>query len=452
MNWKKLLSKSRLNEQNGSQPQTVGRTRYQKDFDRVVFSSAFRRLQNKTQVVPLPEKDFIHTRLTHSIETSCVGRSLGFAVGDYVLSQSGHDPDLPEYHPNDFADITAAACLAHDIGNPPFGHAGEDAISHTFRNDPNAAAFLDPLSRHQQNDLCNFEGNASGFRLLTRTSPSQSELTGGLRLTAATLGTFSKYPKPSLPDLSSTGRISEKKYGYFQSESRTFRHIAGILGLRAKQDQPDCWSRHPLAFLVEASDDICYTIIDFEDGYKMDLIGFEEIETLFLALIDQSSRFDAQKYQRIRDQREQIGYLRALCIQKLVHDCTHQFKSHYAQIMNGEFEKSLLSTIPGSDVLRDISKKSVDIIYRHPLNVEIEIAGYKVIGGLLNTFLEAVLGDDSGYNRKIRHLLPLQFQSPDVSHEGRYETILRVVEYICRMTDRYAMNLYRRLNGVSMPA
>ncbi|MDX5348975.1 MAG: dNTP triphosphohydrolase, partial [Hymenobacteraceae bacterium] len=277
MEWQKLISKKRFEAQEGSNYQTNESVRgeFQVDYDRIVFSTAFRRLQNKTQVMPMPESDFVHTRLTHSLETSVVGRSLGRNAGKAILEKHPELAQEKNLSDADFGDIVAAACLAHDIGNPPFGHSGEDAISAYFCSDA-GNQFIKNLNDAQRADLTNFEGNAAGFRILTYTYPSQCDMPGGLRLTYTTLATFTKYPKESLPQLKGTPHTSEKKYGFFQSEKPRFQQIAQELGLLSKNSSQAFYHRHQLSFLVEAADDICYRIVDFEDGLKLGLIPHKQ--------------------------------------------------------------------------------------------------------------------------------------------------------------------------------
>ena len=333
MDWASLLSDKRLigdTGLRGPDQRTPARSPYQRDFDRIVFSSAFRRLQDKTQVIPFPESDFVHTRLTHSIETACVGRSLGNFVGEAILREN---KELSErFVTSDFGNIVAAACLAHDVGNPPFGHAGEKAIGEFFAEkgkDFMRDFELDPNLEMEtaSQDLKDFEGNANGYRLLTK----RGGVTG-LELTCATLGAFMKYPKASLP-VGSPRNVHEKKYGFFQSEKSSFRIMASELGLARTERNDECErKRHPLAFLTEAADDICYHIVDFEDGLRLNLVPRSEE-----ALLRRLCQFNGRKEVAIKDSRERIGYLRAIAIDTLVHEVKDIFLANMNSILEGAY-------------------------------------------------------------------------------------------------------------------
>lgn len=272
MQWEQLLSLRRQGDTNKRLRIEQDETRlgFEVDYDRVIFSSAFRSLQDKTQVIPLSKTSFVHTRLTHSLEVSVVGRSLGRTVGKAILEKHPHLLKVHGYQFNDFGAIVAAAALAHDIGNPPFGHSGEKAIGNYFLNGK-GKRFKSKLTEKEYQDLVDFEGNANGFKILTE---SKNGVEGSLRLSYSTLGAFMKYPKESLPK-KPTSHIADKKYGVFQSEKEFFVEVAQELGLQKKDASQLSFNRHPLAYLVEAADDICYTIIDFEDGINLGLIEEE---------------------------------------------------------------------------------------------------------------------------------------------------------------------------------
>ena len=463
MDWIKLFNCERLGASDNTDVLNVDRTSFQRDFDRVVFSSAFRRLQSKTQVFPLPKTDFIHTRLTHSLETSCVGRSLGSLVGRQVvennkeLVKSGITQEA-------FAAVVANACLAHDIGNPPFGHSGEDAIAEYFRN-AGAKKFLEGLTETQISDFQHFEGNALGFRILTHTLPRQSNLQGGLGLTYATLAAFTKYPRGSVfncPDKDEhrenrkTGNnkgdcVSEKKFGFFDSEKEIFEKVAFKTGLIRKEGRA-AWFRHPLAFLVEAADDICYRIMDLEDGVKLNLLSFKEAEELLLDLIKEAGNID--KYDSVIDEREKLNYLRAKSISALITWTAESFMNNCTAIMEGKFGVSLIDTIPVKHVLNRIQKLSINKIYNYRKVIEIESAGFEVLSGLLDLFLNAVLGKKTDRNRCNIKLIPEQFQPFDEqinTPEGRYEAIMNIIQFISGMTDIYALDTYKSLKGIALP-
>ena len=451
MNWKKLLSKKRFDAQTAAylSDESV-RGEFQRDYDRIVFSSAFRRLQNKTQVMPLPESDFVHTRLTHSLETSCVGRSLGRIAGKKILAQHPELAAQKATLDSDFGDIVAAACLGHDIGNPPFGHSGEDAISAYFQS-TDARPFLQNLTDAQKADLQNFEGNAAGFRILTHTYPAQCDQAGGLRLTYTTLATFTKYPKEVLPVKKGTPHTSEKKYGFFQSEKERYQTIAQELGLIKKGSAAEVfYHRHPLAFLVEAADDICYRIVDFEDGCKLGLIPFKEAEKLLKAILNDAP--DRKSNITFFDWREQIGYLRARIIGKLIQETAELFIQKEPEMLAGTYDKPLISEVSCKAELDEIKTLSVEYIYKNRPVLEIESAGYEVLGGLLDVFLNAVFAPQTNRHRKLIDLIPTQYLGPQRQVPATdYEKIMNVTDFIAGMTDQMAISLYRKIKGISLP-
>ncbi|MBA9075852.1 MULTISPECIES: deoxyguanosinetriphosphate triphosphohydrolase [Rufibacter] len=449
MKWERLISKERAAAPASSAAtDTSVRGDFQIDYDRIVFSSPFRRLQNKTQVMPMPESDFVHNRLTHSLETSCVGRSLGRMVGKTILEKY---PALKETHPHlepsDFGDMVAAACLAHDIGNPPFGHSGEDAISAYFKSDE-AAPYLLSLTQAQKTDLQNFEGNAAGFRILTHTHPGQSSGSCGMRLTYSTLATFTKYPRPSDQVVKGTRRTSEKKYGFFQSEQAHFQMIATELGLIPSGEHT--FHRHPLAFLVEAADDICYRIIDFEDGCKLGLIPFEQAEALLQPLLnrDPGRKSSIEFY----DRHEQLGFWRALIIGNLIQECAAIFLRHEEAILAGTYDQPLINEIQQKAALDQIKAVSIEKIYRNRPVLEIEAAGFEVLGGLLDAFLKAVFNPTASRHRKYLDLIPDQYLARDRKiATDAYERILNITDFISGLTDSTAISLYRKIKGIELP-
>lgn len=451
MNWRTLFSSHRLGvDRTRVLPKSSeGRSEFQRDFDRVIFSSSFRRLQSKTQVVPLPGNDFVHTRLTHSLEASCVGRSLGRIVGDRIIKSDPLTFKEIGVTSSDFESVIAAACLAHDIGNPPFGHSGEDAISEYFKSDK-AKPFLDGLNKKQIADLQHFEGNAAGFRLLTHTSPTQSQQNIGLGLTFATLGTFMKYPKESLPEIKNSENASENKFGFFQTEKSVFANIATQLKLIPKPR--NMWHRHPLVFLVEAADDICYAIIDLEDGYKLDMVSFETAERLLVNVIGADFSGAGKTYRKILDTREKIGFLRAKAINKLVWEAADIFTEKLPDIMNGKFDRHISDLIPSHSSLTEIVDVSVQKIYRAQPILEIEAAGFEVLAGLLDTFLTAIFDDSSKRSQMIKRLIPDQYlDAKRQRFPDKYQNILNITEMVAGMTDTYAIDTFRKLKGISLP-
>ena len=452
MNWIDLFNCERLGGADSTDKFSTDRTSFQRDFDRIVFSSAFRRLQSKTQVFPLPKTDFIHTRLTHSLEASCVGRSLGSVVGQYVVNKNRNFQESNITY-DTFASVVANACLAHDIGNPPFGHSGEDVISEYFQSNK-AKSFLIDLSDTQKADFQKFEGNALGFRILTHTLSRQSKLGGGLELTYATLGAFTKYPKGSFTESSNilSKSASEKKFGFFDSERLIFEQVAAKTGL-IKKGERTAWFRHPLAFLVEAADDICYRIMDLEDGVKLNLLPFKDAEELLIGLLEKSG-WNQQKYSNVLDEREKLNYLRAKTISTLISLCADIFIANHDAIMNGEFDVSLIEMIPAKFILDDIERISIRKIYNYRKVIEIESAGFEILSGLLDIFLNAVLGNNTAKNKCNKKLIPEQFLPLDRQLEtadGRYRAIMNIIQFISGMTDIYALDTYKSLKGISLP-
>lgn len=447
--WDKLISKKRFEtgDNKYSADESV-RGEFQRDYDRIVFSSAFRRLQNKTQVMPMPESDFVHTRLTHSLETSVVGRSLGRIVGKSILERYPELAGDKNIQEADFGDIVAAACLSHDIGNPPFGHSGEDAISAYFESEA-AQPFLTDLNDSQKADLFRFEGNAAGFRVLTHTYPAHCSLPGGLSLTYTTLATFTKYPKESLPLIQKSKNTSEKKYGFFQTEKTWFNTIAQELGLLKKGEQDQVfYSRHPLAFLVEAADDICYRIIDFEDGLRLGLVPHEKGISLLRQLWDADpNRVSSLTFY---DKFEEIGYLRARIIGKLINDCSQAFLDHEKEILAGTFDTPLINLLDCKPVLDEIKDLSVQLIYRNKPVLEIEAAGFEVLGGLLDACMKAVFKPESRHHRKLADLIPQHYIKLPESATA-YERIIHITDFVTSLTDQAAINLYRKIKGIELP-
>ena len=438
MNWKQLLNAHRLGDPKTT-TQYGARNDYQRDFDRVVFSTPFRRMDGKTQVFPLPESDTTHNRLTHSLEVSCVGRSLGRIAGETLVAHGL----LPE----ESSSIVAAASLAHDLGNPPFGHSGEAAIADFFERSKPSEPYLAGLTEDECADFTRFEGNALGFRILARTKPLQSDRTGGMQLTLATLGAFSKYPRPSLP-MGKNDSASGKKFGYFQSEKETFELVANSLGLVVA---PDCgWRRHPLAFLMEAADDICYRILDLEDGFRLKLVSFERTQELLQAVADLTPSPTTRKLDRIWDRKEKISYLRAKAINNLVMQVAEVFVANEDAILAGEYDKPLLMAAPAYAETEAILTESKQYIYSHRPVVEIETAGYRVLGGLLEDFLDAALEfPRSKRSKKVISLIGPEYLGE--AQDNQYECVMGITEFIASMTDAFAISCYRMLRGIELP-
>lgn len=446
MNWEQLLSLKRFGdtEKRLRKDQDDTRLGFEVDYDRIIFSDSFRSLQDKTQVVPLSKTDFVHTRLTHSLEVSVVARSLGRIVGKHLINKYPH---LAEngYQANDFGAITAAAALSHDIGNPPFGHSGEKAIGEYFKSGK-GQKFKEYLIDKQWQDLIDFEGNANGFKLLTET---KNGISGGLRLSYATLGAFTKYPKESLPKKPTTN-IVDKKYGVFQNDKNFFLEVARVLGLpKLRNDNHVAFMRHPLSFLVEAADDICYTIIDFEDGINLGLISEDYALEYLINLV--RDNINTKKYHSLQNTKDRISYLRALAIGNLIQEAATIFIDKEEQILKGAFHISLLDKCKYEAQINDIIKLSIDKIYRSKEVVEKEIAGYKIIADLLDTFITAVnnnyMHTASNYDKLILLLIPERYRE---TSDDLYTRILNVCNLIANFSDGNAILLHKKISGIDL--
>ena len=446
MNWERLLSLKRFGDQETRKriDQDESRLGFEVDFDRIIFSDSFRSLQDKTQVVPLSKTDFVHTRLTHSLEVSVVARSLGRIVGGHVIEKYP-ELEVQGYRPNDFGAITAAAALSHDIGNPPFGHSGEKSIGEYFKSGK-GKRFRSALTDKQWQDLIDFEGNANGFKILTE---SVNNIQGGLRLSYATLGAFIKYPKESLPKKPSN-RISDKKYGIFQADLGFFEELTRELGMKPNGNGTDLsFARHPLAFLVEAADDICYTIIDFEDGINLGLISEDYALEYLINLVRDT--INTKKYNSLNNTKDRVSYLRALAIGNLIQEAARVFIANEEQILAGEFHRSLLEKCRYEAQMNDIIKLSVEKVYQSKEVVEKEVAGYQVISDLLDVFITAANNAhehrDSNYDRLILMLRPEKYNSIP---ESFYDRLLGVCNMVSNFSDGYALLLRKKIKGVDL--
>lgn len=444
MYWEELLSlrKQGVTTKRLRIEEDETRLGFEVDYDRIIFSSAFRSLQDKTQVIPFSKTSFVHTRLTHSLEVSVVGRSLGRAAGKAILEKHPSLKTVHGYHFNDFGAIVAAASLAHDIGNPPFGHSGEKAIGDYFSNG-NGTRFKTLLSDKEYQDLIDFEGNANGFKILTET---KNGVDGGLRLTYATLGAFMKYPKESLPKRP-TNHIADKKYGVFQADKQFFDDVAKELGLLKGGDSKEVrYSRHPLAFLVEAADDICYTIIDFEDGINLGLIP-EDVALEYLITLVKDT-INREKYNRLTQVSDRVAYLRSLAISTLIQEATKQFLDNEDAILKGSFSKSLMEASAFKAQIDDIIKISVDKLYQSTEVIEKEISGYFMIATLLEAFttaFENLYSDrkERQYDRLILH----HFKNNITENPSVYDYLMQCCHFVSRLTDGNALQIFQKLNG-----
>jgi dGTPase len=446
MQWEKLISAKRWGIQNNEvTDHDKDRSQFQKDYDRLIFSSPFRRLQNKTQVFPLPGSVFVHNRLTHSLEVASVGRSLGTIFYNNLKKlEPSLDTRLPLI--SEVGNMVAAACLAHDMGNPAFGHSGESALSRYF-TDGNGAIYRNQLTEQQWHDVINFEGNANAFRLLTY--PFTGKGNGAFALTYTTLASIVKYPCAAIAG-HVKGNIHQKKYGFFQSEQASFQTIADELGMIKTQDDPLIYKRHPLVYLVEAADDICYNIIDLEDAHRLNILSYDKIKELLMPICN-STRMDNWLETEFDDEDAKVSIMRAKAINNLITACSKAFMDNQDTILSGEFNYSLTDVLdePFLSAWKMIETISVEKIYNYRSVVQIEVAGYKVMGGLLEEFIPAMIHNDTAYHKKLVKLIPRQFINPNTD---TYSKIQSVLDFISGMTDLYAVELYRNIKGISFPA
>jgi dGTPase len=446
MNWIQLLSAERFGKE-GNTRLTDGdyaRSQFQRDYDRIIFSSPFRRLQNKTQVFPVPGSIFVHNRLTHSLEVASVGRSLGSMLSSHLIKEDKHLAQFPLIH--EIGNIVSTACLAHDLGNPSFGHSGEDAISRYF-SEGDGQQYQTLIDEEKWGDFTRFEGNANAFRILTHLFNGKTE--SQFALTYTTLAALVKYPCESAVGGDKT-KVYTKKYGFFASEAATFKKIATQLGLICFSEKPKVYYRHPLTFLVEAADDICYYIIDVEDAHRLHVFSDQDVWNLLSGLLNDSEGDIKKRYNSIDDSNDKISFLRAKCISSLITQCSEAFKIHLPEIMNGRFNQSLTNSLnePYLSTLKKIERISREKIYNYQGVVEKEIAGYRIMSGLLEEFVPAVMEGKSAYHKKLCKLIPSQFTALD---DSPYSKIQSVLDFVSGMTDLYAVELFRKIKGISFP-
>lgn len=444
MEWKKLISNKRLGQEHHHTERHDDRTEFKRDYDRLIFSAPFRRLQNKTQVFPLPGSIFVHNRLTHSLEVASVGMSLGNDVAQRIIAEKR--PELKDTMFEQIGQIVSTACLAHDLGNPPFGHGGEKAIQ-TFFTEGNGMCLKEQVSEKFWSDIIHFEGNANAFRLLTH--QFKGRRVGGFVMTYSTLASIVKYPYAS----SATGKMG--KFGFFQSEQEYYQRIADEMGIirLSGEGEPLRYARHPLVYLVEAADDICYEIMDLEDAHKLKIVSYEETERLMLDFFDE----DVQKKirQRIADENlhdpnEQVVYMRACVIGKLENECVKTFVENEEKILNGTFSGSLIEHINPRqrEAYERCAALSMKRIYRSRPVLDVELSGFRIMETLMSQMTEAVLHPERYYSQQLISRVSSQYdiQAPDL--ETR---IMAVVDYIAGMTDVYALDVYQKISGISLP-
>ena len=439
MSWHRLICDKRLGLEEFHDPRRQTRSDFQRDYDRLIFSSPFRRLQNKTQVFPLPGSIFVHNRLTHSLEVSSVGRSLAHEVA-LRLKEKWPGEELHRKF-DDLRDIVAAACLCHDLGNPPFGHSGEKTIA-TYFSEGEGEKLRHLFTDRQWADLVNFEGNANSFRLLTHQFKGRRD--GGMAMTYSTLAAIVKYPYTSLH------AGAKGKFGFFESEEEIYRRVAAQLGI--PELSPGRFARHPLVYILEAADDICYQIMDIEDAHKLGILSTSEVKERFIGFFDPSEHPRLEStMQRLSDPNEQIAYLRSGVVGQLVENCAEAFIANEDAILRGEFEGSLVRALP--ERLRKAydacSATAWDRIYCSPKVVDIELAGNRIISFLMQTLVEAVMHPERNYSSLLLNVIPQQYDARSESPYGRIQSVL---DHVSGMTDVYALDLYRKLNGHSLPA
>jgi dGTPase len=449
-NWNSIISSKRTGVAHSSREI---RTDFQRDFDRLIFSSAFRRLQNKTQIFPLPGSVFVHNRLTHSLEVASVGRSLGKLVGEELLKTGAIDSSNEKFYEFELQNVIASACLAHDIGNPPFGHSGEKAISNFFLSNQSVpiegTQLKDFFTTEEWSDLISFEGNANSLRVLTNQFNGKS--TGGYRLTYTTLAAIMKYPCVS--SATDKNQINQKKYGFFQPEIHTAREIFSDLNILPVSEIPLIYQRHPFVYLTEAADDICYRIIDFEDAHRLHILSHDEVIDIFLEVLKDLNQEGLDNVKNvlgsIGDKNEKISYLRAICINALVHKSADLFMENSDKILNGEYNSGLLDSLENKyPILKKIADISFNKIYNHNTVVELEITGYKVMSDLLSLFIQAILKERPDHkDEKVMRLLPDQFK---INTGNPYLKAMSVLDYLSGMTDPYIIELYRKTFGIEI--
>ena len=448
MDWKTLISHKRLGQESGHEKRKEYRTEFQRDYDRLIFSPPFRRLQNKTQVFPLPGSVFVHNRLTHSLEVSSVGRSLGNDCARALLKMR---PELEEAQIQSMGSIVSAACLAHDLGNPPFGHSGERAIASYFSEGQGVRLHQlccesdEAFSDSKWDDLIHFDGNANTFRMLTHQFCGRRE--GGYVMTYSTLASIVKYP------FSSSFAGKKSKFGFFHSEKSDFLKIAAELGLKKIEEKGDAvrFARHPLVFLVEAADDICYEIMDIEDAHKLKILSDEQTVALLIGFIDEKGREKIKEvFRSVTDVNEQVVYLRSCVIGLLEQECVRVFMENESAMLSGTFSGTLIGSM--NDRLRTAYKACEEVayekIYRCKDVLDIDLAGYRIIYTLLELMIEAVLEPEKAYSKLLMAHVSRQYQ---LDAPTLYERILAVLDFISGMTDVYALDLYRKINGHSLP-
>ena len=443
MEWKQLISNKRFGQEHKHAERHDDRSEFKRDYDRLIFSSAFRRLQNKTQVFPLPGSIFVHNRLTHSLEVASVGMSIGNDISRRVIQKR---PELKETLVEEIGTIVSAACLAHDLGNPPFGHSGEKAIQTFFSEGP-GQKIKSMVSSEFWDDITHFEGNANAFRILTHRFKGRRQ--GGFVMTYSMLASIVKYP------FASSLAGSHGKFGFFASEADSYRKIADELGIFCKSapGKPLKYARHPLVYMVEAADDICYEIMDIEDSHKLKILSFAETEHLLLSFFDEDIQQKIRQRiidEELTDENEKVVYMRASVIGKLENECVAAFLAHEEEILAGTFEGSLIDHISERQkkAYKECEKISYSKIYQSKPVLDIELSGYQIMATLMEVFIEAAVNPSRFYSKQLLRRVSSQY---DIENENLEERIMAVIDYISGMTDIYALDIYQKINGISLP-
>ena len=443
MEWKQLISNKRFGQEHKHAERHDDRSEFKRDYDRLIFSSAFRRLQNKTQVFPLPGSIFVHNRLTHSLEVASVGMSIGNDISRRVIQKR---PELKDTLVEEIGTIVSAACLAHDLGNPPFGHSGEKAIRTFFSEGPGQKIKL-MVSSEFWDDITHFEGNANAFRILTHRFKGRRQ--GGFVMTYSMLASIVKYP------FASCLAGNHGKFGFFASEADSYRKIADELGIFCKSapGEPLKYARHPLVYMVEAADDICYEIMDIEDSHKLKILSFAETEHLLLSFFDEDIQQKIRQRiidEELTDENEKVVYMRASVIGKLENECVAAFLAHEEEILAGTFEGSLIDHISERQkkAYKECEKISYSKIYQSKPVLDIELSGYQIMATLMEVFVEAAVNPSRFYSKQLLRRVSSQY---DIENENLEERIMAVIDYISGMTDIYALDIYQKINGISLP-
>ena len=443
MEWKQLISNKRFGQEHKHAERHDDRSEFKRDYDRLIFSSAFRRLQNKTQVFPLPGSIFVHNRLTHSLEVASVGMSLGNDISRHIIQKC---PELKDTLFEEIGTIVSAACLAHDLGNPPFGHSGEKAIQ-TFFSEGAGQGLKDEVSAEFWDDITHFEGNANGFRILTHQFKGRRQ--GGFVMTYSMLASIVKYP------FASSLAGNHGKFGFFASEAESYKKIADELGISCKSapGEPLKYARHPLVYMVEAADDICYEIMDIEDSHKLKILSYAETEHLLLSFFDEDIQQKIRQRiidEELTDENEKVVYMRASVIGKLENECVAAFLAHEEEILAGTFEGSLIDHISERQkkAYQECEKISYSKIYQSKPVLDIELSGYQIMATLMKVFIEAAVNPSRFYSKQLLRRVSSQY---DIENENLEERIMAVLDYISGMTDIYALDIYQKINGISLP-